>query len=202
MSETVGDLAARLRAAGRDGLAALLRRELVKTGLQAEGAARENIGARLKVRTGALRRSIASRVKEESGEHMLLLQAGAVGAAPYARMQEDGGEVRPTRGRFLAFPARGGPAETAGGVARYPSPRSVPGLRFVATRGGAGGLLVKDIGGRGKGGRGARTEVWYILARRVRIRGQHYLRDGIVTGRDVLVERLGSAVTELLEAAP
>lgn len=194
---TPADLAAELRGAPERALAALTR-EVRKAGLRAEGAARENVGARLRVRTGALRRSVqADLVDEGQGTLLLRLRAGhGTRELPYARIQEEGGTVRP-RGRFLAIPWPGGPALTAGGVGRYASPRDVPGLRFVPTRGGAGGMLIKD---QGKG-RGARTTIWYLLVRQVQIRGVRYLGDAVDQERAVLADRLAEAVSVVLLGA-
>ena len=194
---TPNDVAVELRGAPERVLKALAA-EVRKAGLRAEAAARENAGSRLQVRTGALRRSVQADVVDEGpGTLLLRLRAGhGTRELPYARIQEEGGAVRP-QGRFLAIPRPGGPALTAGGVSRYASPRDVQGLRFVPTRGGAGGLLVKD---QGKG-RGARSTIWYLLVRQVQIRGVRYLGDAMDQERTTLTERLADTVAQALTRA-
>ena len=194
---TPGELAVELRGAPASILKTLAR-EVRAAGLRAEGQARENVGARLQVRSGQLRRSVqADLVEEGPGALLLRLRAGGgTKELAYARVQELGGTIRPRNGRFLAIPWRGGPALTAGGVGRYASPRDVPGLHFVPTRGGAGGLLIKD---QGKG-RGARSTIWYVLVRQVQIRGVRYLGDAMDQEQSALGERLAAAVTLALGA--
>ena len=129
-------------------------------------------GARLRVRSGRLRGTASSSVTRAFGSVALTVTVGRANDASlsYARIQEDGGTITPKRGRFLAIPV--GPALTAAGVARYSSPRDVPGLRFQPIHGGAMGRLVKDTGGK----RG-RSETWFLLVPSVKIKGTHYMRD-------------------------
>ena len=112
---TPGELAVELRGAPASILKTLAR-EVRAAGLRAEGQARENVGARLQVRSGQLRRSVqADLVEEGPGALLLRLRAGGgTKELAYARVQELGGTIRPRNGRFLAIPWRGGPALTAG----------------------------------------------------------------------------------------
>lgn len=195
---SVGRLAERLRELGEERLLAVVRTEAAGTALRGEAASKKLASARLAVRTGRLRNSIAGLVEDEPDAFLVKLRA----TVPYSKVQEEGsgylpgGVVRPKNGRFLAIPAD----TTAAGVSRYASPRDVPDLKFVPTRGGAGGMLVRDIPGRGKSGRGARTEIVYWLVRSVTIKGKFFLRDGLDEGGKGLTERLQRRVKALLEA--
>ena len=196
---TPAELAERLRGVGRDRLVAAVRKEVVKAGLRAEGAAKELAGSRMQVRSGALRRSIQSSVTDEDGGFALRLRAGAGSRElRYARIHEEGGEIIPKNGKFLAIPWPGGPAVTAGGVSRYASPRDVPDLHFQATRGGAGGLLLKDIPGKGKNNRSAKSEIWYVLVRKVNIKAKRYLGDAMDPERERLSAHLQETLAHLL----
>lgn len=166
-----------LRAAARHYFATAdrLRRDvqvaLVAVALKGEAEAKENATARPRVRAGMLRRSIKGRARETTKGVEVILQAGGGPAGRYAAIQEHGGVVRPTRGRYLAMPI--GPALTSSGVARHRSPRDVDGLRFVPIRGGSMGLLVRDAGDR--------SDIWYILLRRVRVPATRFLGRAIHT---------------------
>lgn len=129
-------------------------------------------GGRLRVRSGRLRGSVSTRLAAGFGAQVLTLSAGSSTRADlrYAGIQEEGGTIKPRRGKFLAIPL--GPAKTGAGVPRFASPRDVPGLRYQPIRGGLQALLVKDGGGRA-----ARAVPWFLLVRSVRITGKHYMRD-------------------------
>jgi len=167
-----------------------IRRELTQTAIAAEGNAKRNIARN---RSGRLRRSITGYVEPVEGGLRMTLRAGA-GDVPlvYARTQEEGGRIVARRGRYLAFPLPGGPAETARGVARYKSPRQVPGLSFRKTK--SGGILGKTIG-RGKR---ARWQTWYILVPSVQIPAQWYARRGFLSATDGLEGRLGERLAAVL----
>lgn len=169
---------------------AAIRREMTQTAIEAEAAAKRNIARN---RSGRLRRSVTGYVEEVEGGVRMTLRAGA-GDSPlvYARLQEEGGRVVAKRGRYLAFPLPGGPAETARGVPRYKSPRQVPGLSFRPTK--SGGILGKTIG---KGKR-ARWQTWYILVPSVTIPAQWYARRGFLSATDRLPQRLGERIAAVL----
>jgi len=129
---------------------------------------------RMRRRSGMLARSIRSYLrKDKTALPESILQAGGDvsgrGTVKYARIQEEGGDVKPVRGQFLAIPLPGGPAETGAGVARFQSPRDVPDLVFAQTRAKKFALVHSVTG-----------EVWYILRRRpIHIRAKWYLRDAV-----------------------
>lgn len=176
------------------GLLARLRRSLIGVALMAEAQARENATSSPRARTGHLRRSIAGVAETGTSSVAITLTAGKGSTETYASAQEYGALIRPKRGRFLAMPV--GPALTGAGVARYPGPRAVPGLHFVPTRGGAGGLLVKDVGGRN-----ARADIYFVLLRQVRISPKRYIGRAIDTIRPVAAERIGEALRSSFEGA-
>lgn len=184
------DLERHLRAAVPRAQAAI-RRELTQTAIEAEATAKRNVARN---RSGRLRRSITGYVDTvPEGLQMVLRAGGGEQPLVYARMQEEGGRVTAKRGRYLAFPLPGGPAETARGVARYKSPRQVPGLSFRKTK--SGGILGKTIG---KGKR-ARWQTWYILVPSVVIPAQWYARRGFLAATARLPERLGERLAAVLQ---
>lgn len=99
-------------------------------------------------RSGALARSHTSTVKGRSIKSLSMMSGIGGPAAPYAGIQEEGGTVKPTKGRMLAIPLR--QAKTAAGVARFKSPRDVPGLFLVHTTSG-NTILALDAGRTKKG---------------------------------------------------
>lgn len=145
------------------------------------------------VRTGALVRSMAGKVRDITGGVEAVVSAGGrTGGAdvPYARPHEDGATIRPKRGKFLAIPMPA--AKTKAGVARG-GPRDFPNLRFQPGRDGSTAWLVQEMG-RGKT---ARSVLMFKLVRRVDIKGKHYLRDGVATA----VKRLPEPMQAALAAA-
>lgn len=135
------------------------------------------MAAGLHRRTGLLANSIAASTRElgATGVEYELKAGGDRGGVDvcYARLQEKGGTVRPTKGQWLAIPV--GPAKTAAGVPRFRSPRDVPDLHYVELYAGRKAMLAKRIG-RGKG---ARLEPWYILVRSVTVPARPYMAPAI-----------------------
>lgn len=170
--------------------------ELVETGLDAQRQAMELLRTRLRVRTGSLWRSVTSAVTDLSDGVQLKVQAGAggKGTLPYARIQEEGGIVRPVKGKFLAIPV--GKALTPKGVPKFASPRDVPDLRYVQSRKGQP-MLVRETGS-GKGKNAGKVDVLFLLRQRVDIRGKHYLRDGTAKAFTGVQDRLRVRVGRLL----
>lgn len=164
---------------------AMVRKAAETEALRAESTAKGYLGgSRLTPRTGHLRRSVRGQAVIKNDIPTATLRAGGGrDDVRYARIQDLGGTIVPRRGRFLAIPE--GSALTASGVPRYSSPRQVAGLRFVPTRGGRTGILVRDVGGRN-----ARSEVLFRLVRQVRINATHYLTEPF----DTLRERLPGAI--------
>jgi len=176
---------AKLARIAATGLGDALGRALAAVALDAEAEAKLLATSRLRVRTGALRRSIRATVRGTT----LALHAGEQGGAPlkYAGLQLLDLEtvIRPKRGQYLAQPV--GPALTGAGVARHRSPRQVPGLHFVRSKAGKA-LLVDNKG-----------SVWYVLHRSVKIKGKRVLNDAIETARRALPLSLADEIkVELL----
>ena len=134
-------------------LAAVLQRRATVLALKMQSRAVENATTRPRSRSGSLRRSIAGRVVQtgrtvsavdKSGQVQLfgrtvqgsplsaiLSAGGRTGGRNliYARIQDQGGTIRPVRRKWLAIPTP--EVKTAAGVARYASPRDYPEpLRF------------------------------------------------------------------------
>lgn len=145
----VRQLADRLQLAAGGALRAELGRRLGTVAKAMEAAGRDNAKARMKTRSGLLRRSIGGFVRAEGAPAAGIgplrrdadievgVQAGGVvlqGAeVVYAGIQERGGTVRPVRRRWLAIPTDS--VKQKNGTARYATPRDFPRpLRFVQFR--------------------------------------------------------------------
>lgn len=94
----------------------------------------------------------------------------------YARIQHDGGVIRPVNAKALAMPV--GPAVTPAGVARYKGPRTYPRpLGFIPlNRGNVVGLLVEKPVKGVKRRAGTRIgRVAYILLKQVKLKPTNFI---------------------------
>lgn len=145
----VRQLADRLQLAAGGAMRAELGKRLRNVATAMEAGAKDNAKARMKTRSGLLRRSIGGFVRSEGAPRGGIgpLRQGAdieVGVAAggvtlagaevvYAGIQERGGTVRPVRRRWLAIPTAS--VKQPNGTARYKTPRDFPRpLRFVQFR--------------------------------------------------------------------
>ena len=130
------------------------------------------------VRTGRLRsslRKVGPTLKGNVVEVGGRLGVGSTDVQGRARIHEFGGIIRPKRARMLAIPTRR--ARTAAGVARVRSPRQVPGLFVIRSRGRVllarkTGVLGRKTPGGGVAGRRAgrgTLEIMYVLVPQVRM---------------------------------
>ena len=156
-------------------LAKILQRKAAALALQMQSRAVRNATSKPRSRTGTLRRSIAGRVlqagrtvaKVEGVGSQLKGSGQAIQGAPlsvilsaggrtggrnviYARIQDQGGQVRPVNRQWLALPDSS--VKTPAGVSRYASPRDYPGnLWFRMIRSGSGkqalAVLLERVGG-------------------------------------------------------
>lgn len=202
MAMTLEQWSARLAIASRDDLPRAMKAVTTAAALRGEREAKLRVGSGGRhTRTGRLRASITGSVVVKAGEWAISLRAGGnesgKGSVKYARLQEKGGTVRPTKSKFLAIPV--GPALTAAGVSRYASPRDVPGLVVAQTR---GGQLVLLMGARGKVGGKGRTvkagEVYFLLRRQVHVPGRPYLEPAADIVKLLLPGQVAGALTEVL----
>ena len=125
--------------------------------------------ARMRTRTGALRGSIrAGFVKVDPDGIAVSIRAGAGSKnIKYARIQELGGTIKGKP--YLRIPME--PALTGSGVDRYSGKlrTEAPGVfRVVRTKKGKLFLVHNET-----------NEFWYVLKRSVKIKGKHYLKDGL-----------------------
>lgn len=167
--------------------------EAATAALEMERGSKDLATARLRVRTGNLRRSITT-TSEIRGDSVVLTHraGGGVRDVVYAAIQEYGGTVTPRHGKYLAIPV--GRALTPAGVPRYHSPRQVHGLQF---RRSGGGNLVAGLP-VGKGGK--RFDVLFWLVKSVTIRGKRYLRDPFERVAADMPQRIADAmVTRLVQ---
>ena len=198
---TPDELREMLSGAGRGGVQKGLLVAMTKVALKLEAKAKQNATRSPRVRTGALRNSIAASVKAERTGVQISLRAGSakLGRAPvrYARIQELGGIIRPKKSKYLAIPTD--EVRTAGGVPQYRSPRDEPDLVFAQTKGLQPVLLSTTTG-----------KVHWILKRQVKLRGRKYLwrairhtqRDVPDALRDVMAIALQAKLVASLEAGP
>lgn len=178
------------------GIRDMLRKVMVAASLRFTTEAKLRATGGPRARSGRLRASIAASVEPVSDGLELRGRAGgnSKGGAQvrYARMQEYGGVQRPRNAKMLAIPV--GPALTGAGVSKFASPRDVPGLVLVRSRGGAF-LLVKS--GEGMSGRSKKIgEVWYVLKRQVTIPAQPYMRPAMQVVRVLLPDVLSKNVSQ------
>lgn len=83
-----------------------------------------------------------------------------------ANIHEKGGVITPKKGRMLAWPVRGGPAQTQGGRLRFgTSTRDYPGKLFVHKTDNGNFFLAESVGK----GKSAKLRMVYHLAARVTI---------------------------------
>lgn len=189
----LGDWANKLQAEVQGGLARKLRIEWVKLAMNSERESRLLATSRLHVRTGRLRQSVRAVVEGEGATLLVRLRAGAGKAdLNYARIQEEGGVIRPKRGKFLTIPL--GAAMTRAGVTRgeflkIGGLRTVPGLFVVHTPGHSPVLC------RSKGkGKNAKVIALFLLVKSSKIIGQHYLSDGADAAIALLPDALQGSV--------
>ena len=133
-------------------------------------------GESLRVRSGILRRSIGTEIREDGAE-------GRVGpqGIPYGRIHELGGEVRPVRARYLTIPLDA--AKTPAGVARG---RATDFKNTFFRRSAAGNLILFMQQGKG-------IVPLFVLKQRVRIPARPYLAPVMVARQGEIAETLGDA---------
>ena len=185
-------LTERLAAVQRQ-LSAGLKKEITRAALLGERAAKLLLtGQPLNVRSGRLRASVQSEVKEsEEGWDLALRAGGGARDVRYARIHELGGVIRPVNAKFLAIPLP--IARTAAGVSRYASPRHVPvPLRFARSRG--GNPLLVESSGRNAG------RPWYVLRKSVRMPARPYLAPALAQVEPVLSDRRQALLARAIEA--
>ena len=190
MAETLAEFASRLERVAR-AIPKEIRAVVETWAMEAEDIGKANATTLLSRRSGRLAASIRGRV--EADGLGAVVQAGgrtAEGEVRYAaihnRLRDT--TILPKTGKFLAIPV--GPAKTAAGVARYPSARMVPDLRYVQSLRGQP-MLVKEKG-RGQGKNAAKVEVWFLLRRSVTLRGVGYLTGAVAVATSNLRRRLKS----------
>ena len=188
------------RLSGRSGFNAAILRFFDREASRAAGYVSKNMlsGQRLKRRTGMLARSVIGRSELAGG-----LPAFRVGifrgpALAYAEAQEEGATITPKNAKALAIPQAA--ALTAAGVDRFGGPRQYPGaLKFIPFRASGvavGGLYDAATVGQGPGGLDGAIMI-YLLVRKVKIVGKHYLQDGV---REYVDAHLTKNLNEYLRA--
>jgi hypothetical protein len=198
--------ARRLRVLGSGGLRPVIRRVLVTHAAIGEGIAKsETYG--LNVRSGRLRASIGSAVRDTDAGAELALQAGrarggrdVIYAGVHEGLRPDGSRatsttIRPKNGKFLRIPTVW--AMTLAGVDRNPGPlrQTAPG-RFRVVAGGDGRLFLVP---NAKGRRGAEEPPWYLLVPSVTIRARPFLLPAMQRVRPLVAAGISRAVAEAVQ---
>lgn len=192
---TFDEFATRLQVAATKRVAAEVHREMGTVVEEAIGLAKGRLGgAVLNTRSGNLRRSITGEVVPTSSAAVegKVRAGGGDRDVRYARIHELGGVIVPKNGKFLAIPTNLAP----GGQTKH-GPRDVPDLRFVPIRGGAMGLLVRERRGR----HGLRSEILYILVRRVQIPKRPYMEPSVREATVDMGDRMREAMNRAVGAA-
>lgn len=190
---TLDQWAKQLQEAAGGKLEAYLRREMTRAALYAERQGKLYATTRMRRRTGRLAASIAGVVRNPADGVELVLSAGGGNgrrSVAYARIQEEGGTVRPRRGQYLAIPLPG--ALTAAGAlrGRFAVPgglRNVPGLYFRRSKAGRPMLFDQKTG-----------LPMFVLVRQVRLPARRYLRDAVADARAKLPPALRAAVVDVV----
>lgn len=125
----------------------------------------------------------------------------------YAAIHNFGGEVVAKKSQYLAIPL--GPAKTPAGVAKFASPRDVPGLTLIKSRSGTL-LLVKMLGLTNKGRQKTKTYAgpvgptksefvpWFVLKKSVRVPATHYVDKSIAETEEMASSDVQSAIDETI----
>lgn len=188
----------RLRALGGGGLRNALRPVVLDAIVDLEGRAKDNITARMFQRGGHLRRSIAASAEDVGTDVYLHLRAGGTTSqgrsVVYARIQEEGGIIRPRSAKYLRIPLK--PARTRAGSDRYATPLRITGAgQFVCVRDkDTNKLFLYKLTDKGNKSR----KPWYLLTKGpITIRGKHFLRDA----RDSVARELPGRIQEAVAMA-
>ena len=157
------------------GVAALRGAEHVAGSIRAEAMGRVK-GSPTTVLTGALARSWRSRFVTRGATEAT---AEAYSELAYARIQDEGGTIKPRTRKFLAIPLVRLP------VGKWPRDWPRDALQFIRTR--RGGLLVERV----KRGRGRAI---YALVRSSTIKGSGYVAAGIKAAEPDLADIVGATL--------
>lgn len=196
-------LLARLQALGGGGLRRALQPVVRDALIDLEGRAKDNLTARAFMRDGHLRRSIAASSEDVGTDVFLSLRAGGTTSrgrpVVYARIQEEGGVIRPRSAKYLRIPLK--PARTKTGSDRYATPLRITGAgQFVCVRDkDTNKLFLYKLTDKGNKSR----QPWYLLTKGpITIRGKHFLRDARDSVARELPGRIQEAVAEALGIGP
>jgi len=142
-------------------------------------------GQALKPRTGALRRSIDGWLYGDDHGVIGVRDRSAVDKYAWL-LGDEQKEITPVKSKFLAVPI--GEGLTASGVARYASPREVPGGFFVRS----GERLLFGYR-RGTTGRG-KFRALFVLLPSVLVQGSGALYDGVSENLDTLTDGINHEI--------
>lgn len=190
--------------------AQVIKKSLVAAALEVESHMQEKVlsGQVLKVRTGALRRSITSAVTDIDGDMIALIGSGVRqsrkatydasqnrwnpdGRLPYADIQETGGVIKPRKAKYLAIPLPA--ALTAAGVLKK-RPRDYRDT-FVRTSKSGNLIIFQKVGARGK------ITALFVLKKSVTVPASRYMSITAEAMQDKVIDIMSRSVRRQLEGA-
>ncbi len=142
-------------------------------------------GQSLRSRTGSLRRSVDGWMEGDYSAAVGVQSPSMVDRYAWLLTDEEK-TITPQKGRFLAIPI--GENLTGAGVARFSSPRQVPGGFFVNT----GGRLLFGVR-QGKTSR-AKFRPYFLLVTSVFVQGSGALADGVLDSVDDMAQAIQDQV--------
>lgn len=168
---------------------------VIKGAEHVAGQVRREVLSSMRGRTGALARSWTSRFVGESAADA---RAEAYSEGEYARIQDEGGTIRPKTRRNLAVPIGAGRNLPVG---KWPRDFA-PGELTLILRKGRAPLLAK-VSYRGKGDKRHETRITplFILLRSVTLEGQHYTDRAAAASEEGVALIVQDAIDDVLVGA-
>lgn len=162
-----------------------LAKGLLKAATFAGGAIAEQVNEMFESGSGELARSFlpARFVKTKSGE----LGAGAVSDVPYARIQDEGGTITPSKMTYLSIPVSS--------EAKNRWPRDWPAEKLFAFRSKNGNLLLAERTTRGK------PTIHYVLKKSIEVTGKGYLEKAMAKAEPTITKIVDEAVQKAIDEA-
>lgn len=139
---------------------------------------------RLRSRTGALRRSYASKTRGRGLALSLIASVGSAQTAKYARLQEEGGTITPKRGKYLTVPLREN--YTAAGRVRFQSAAALkndPSVETFLFRSGKGNLIIARRLKRKRNG--SNIQPLWVLVKSVKVKPRLGFRKSFATPESI-----------------
>lgn len=169
---SLDELVVRLERSSRELLDDVQARVMGPATERLEAKVRENIEARMEMRSRQLLTSVRSELDRDGDTLRGIVSAGgSFGGLEvrYARLQELGGTIRPVNASLLAIPVDAG--LTGPGIPRYTSPRQMP---FAAFRPVSGRPKLRYVVYDARN-----NDVYFLLVTETEVRGKYFMRDAL-----------------------